>query len=130
MSRASAGCAALALFLGGCAGGDDPLALTAQRDGASVVMVQLSDPGGGMEAAFSGTVTVTRDGCWTFDDEAPLVFPAGTDLVDDGRAVELSDGTVTRLGDQVRFGGGFVDIDSRSGVAAECADGDSLILWQ
>ena len=78
----------------------------------------------GMAALVLGTVQYDAgNGCFLLDQgelSYPVVWPAGTVGTAEGPGVVLPDGHIARVGDEVRGGGGYLDVADQFGIPAAC----------
>lgn len=93
----------------------DALVVDAGTSGEATVFAHPTQrDADGMDAEITGVLDV-EDGCFVLQLEGlayPVLWPAGTQPVDgDEPAVELPDGTVVEVGDEVRGGGGYLVTD-------------------
>jgi hypothetical protein len=72
----------------------------------------VSPTGGGHLALIQGEVRFNeRANCYLVGD-APVVWPPGTTVSDDGRSITLSDGTRIGVGDHIAAAGGFGGVEA------------------
>lgn len=73
------------------------------------VLLTEPNPGGPRFAALvGGTLRIDKAGCFALDEFA-VIAPAGSTVVDDGAAVELTGMGRFAIGDNIRGGGGYIE---------------------
>lgn len=103
------------VLLTGC--GDDSRAVEAN----GVTVLVAGDVDGASTQRLAGTLRVI-DGCLGLQlaqNQWIAVFPAGTEVADDGQSVTLSDGSELRVGDEIEASGDTYDHDDPVGGAPE-----------
>lgn len=78
-----------------------------RRGGTVLVSGPTDDPGSGMAAMVTGTLTLGKDDCLGLDGQS-AVFPQGTSWAPALGLLILPDGTTAQLGDILRGGGGYI----------------------
>lgn len=93
------------------ADGVRPVAISTPSAASSTTPVLLTEPnpaGPSFAALVGGVLRVDKAGCFALDEFA-LIAPAGSTVVDDGAAVELTGMGRFAIGDKVRGGGGYIE---------------------
>lgn len=107
----------LCLLFTGCSAGDhEPASGKATASPKDIVVHTIPDvQEGGPQAAFAGRLKITDD-CLYAEDEGgvsfDMVFPEGTELTSDGKAIRLPDDKEYFVGDHLTFGGGYFQHES------------------
>lgn len=97
------------------------------------VLVAGEGQGSGLDASVNGEVVRVGDclGLRVERTEYPVVWPPGTSIGDDGRAVQLGDGQVV-LGDTVTGSGGFLTgklPESSPPIPTTCAPEEGEVVF-
>lgn len=114
---------------------EQPLELSVAGDNPAAVLGNHSLGGSAMEAQTSGKLVIADGGCLhvSTDGAAPtlLVFPQEAAPITQGRPGISLDSRDYLVGEQVDFGGGFIELDEQQTTAiARCHPSGNVFLVQ